>query len=179
MASVDQRIRRDARRSKEDWVLHEKTNYATEEDREARRLLLVKHDLERLQELLTDEIFNMQERFTRALLINGRLTTAERRILVKHLHTKTFDATYQDHRGADSKNERSRVRIESLLVLCRGDEELLLREYVRALEKFFPVESWSKHYVWNPRLFVKKLKSGKPRTTLRHSMSYRSHVEGA
>ena len=71
------------------------------------------------------------------------------------------------------------MRIESLLVLCRGDYELLLREYVRALEMFFPVESWSKHYVWNPRLFVKTLKSGKPRTTLRHSMSYHSRVEGA
>ena len=92
------------------------------------------------------------------------------------LHTKTFDETYRDY-APDSKQARSRVRIESLLVLCHGNEVLLLREYVRALEKFFPVESWSSHYVWNPRLIVKTLKSGKFRTSLKHSMSYRSRVE--
>ncbi len=178
MASVDLRIRRTARRSKERWALHDKTAYKTVKARRAFQVLLERQDLEELRELLNDEIFNMQERFVRSMGIRGRLTTAERRLLVKQLHTKTFDETYHD-RGPDSKNERSRVRIESLLVLCRGDYELLLREYVRALEMFFPVESWSKHYVWNPRLFVKTLKSGKPRTTLRHSMSYRSRVEGA
>lgn len=178
MASVDLRIRRTARRSKERWALHDKTAYKTVKARRAFQVLLERQDLEELRELLNDEIFNMQERFVRSMGIRGRLTTAERRLLVKQLHTKTFDETYHD-RSPDSKNERSRVRIESLLVLCRGDYELLLREYVRALEMFFPVESWSKHYVWNPRLFVKTLKSGKPRTTLRHSMSYRSRVEGA
>lgn len=178
MASVDLRIRRTARRSKERWALHDKTVYKTVKARKAFEALLERQDLEELRELLADEIFNMQERFVRAMAIRGRLTTAERRLLVKQLHTKTFDETYHD-RAPDSKNERSRVRIESLLVLCRGDEELLLREYVRALEKFFPVESWSKHYVWNPRLFVKTLKSGKLRTTLQHSMSYRSRVESS
>lgn len=176
MASVDLRIRRAARRSRERWALHEQTQYKTVKAREDFRKLLARQDLEELQELLSDEIYNMQERFTRALGIRGRITPVERRLFVKHLHTKTFDETYRDY-APDSKQARSRVRIESLLVLCHGNEVLLLREYVRALEKFFPVESWSSHYVWNPRLIVKTLKSGKFRTSLKHSMSYRSRVE--
>lgn len=177
MASVDLRIRREARRSKEAWALHEKTVYASAEEREQHRLQLEQHDLERLRELLSDELYNMQERVARLLLIHGRITLVERRLLVKQLHTQTYDETFRDHIGPTSKNARSRVRIESLLILCHGDEEHFLKEYVRALEKFFPVESWSVHYVWNPRLIMRVLKSGKKRVSLRHSMSYRSRVE--
>ena len=178
MASVDLRIRRTARRSKERWALHERTRYKTVKAREDFRKLLERQDLEELRELLSDEIYNMQERFVRALGIRGRITDVERRLFVKHLHMLTFDDTYRDY-APDSKNERSRVRIESLLVLCRGDEELLLGEYARALEKFFPVKTWSSHYVWNPKLFVKTLKSGKLRTSLKHHMSYRSRLEAS
>ncbi len=176
MASVDLRIRRTARRSRERWMLHEQTQYKTVKARENVRKLLMRQDLEELRELLGDEIYNMQERFTRALAIRGRITLVERRIFVKHLHMRTFDETYRDY-APESKNDRSRVRIESLIVLCHGDEALFLREYVRALEKFFPVGSWSPHYYWKPRLFQKKLKSGKLRTSLKHHMGYRYRLD--
>ena len=177
MASVDLRIRRSARRSRERWAQHGATKYASLRAQKAYAKLLERQDLEELRELLNDEIANMQDRFTRALALRGRITLAERRRFVKHLHMLTFDETYRDYYGVVSKNDRSRQRIESLLVLCHGNEALFLKEYARALDKFFPVESWSAHYVWNPKLIERKLKSGKTRVSLRHHMSYRKRVE--
>lgn len=142
---------------------------------EALKALYEKQDLEELRELLDDEVYNMLERFTRALAIHGRLTPADRRIFVKHLHMMTFDETYRD--APAGKYRRTRQRIESLLVLCKDNEALLLREYALALDKHFPVESWSSYYVWNPKLVVKMLKSGKTRKSIRHHMSYRRHEE--
>lgn len=177
MASVDLRIRRSARRSRERWALYRATtDFEPFGTREKYQRLLERQDLEELRELLNDEIANMQDRFTRALAIRGRLTPAERRLFVKHLHMLTFDQTYRDFYGPVSKNARSRQRIESLLELCHGDEELFLKEYARALEKFFPVETWSSYYVWNPKLIVKTLKSGKPRVSIKHHMSFKSRV---
>lgn len=174
MASVDLRIRRAALRSRERWALYEKkAGQLPASELDEFKALYEKQDLDELRELLEDEIYNMQERFTRVLRIQGRITLAERRIFVKHLHMLTFDETYRD-REAGSKNDRSRKRIESLIVLCHDDEAFFLQEYVRALEIFFPVGSWSSCYVWKPRLFQKKLKSGKTRTSLKHHMGYTS-----
>ncbi len=189
MASVDLRIKRAARRSRERWdhyskmaarldvdELDEGEWILAEDGLNELKSLYTRHDLEELQELLGDEIFNMQRRFEAALGIRGNVTTQHRRKFVKHLHMLTFDDTYRDY-ASDSKNDRSRRRIESLIELCHGDEEFFLREYVLALEKFFPVKTWSSHYVWKPRLFEKKLKSGKTRTSLKHHMGYRSRSE--
>lgn len=189
MASVDLRIKRAARRSRERWDQYSKMAARLDSDEpdegewilgseglEALRRLYVRHDLEELRELLNDEIFNMQRRIEVALVIRGRITTEHRRLFVKHLHMLTFDETYRDYE-AGSKNLRSKKRIEALIDLCHGDEEFFLREYVRALEKFFPVSSWSSHYVWKPRLFEKKLKSGNTRTSLKHHMGYRNRAE--
>lgn len=188
MASVDLRIKRAAQRSRERWDQYAKMVARLDIDEpdegewilgqeslDELKLLYTRHDLEELRELLNDEIFNMQQRFEAALGIRGRMTTEDRRVCVKRLHMLTFDETYRDY-APGSKNYRSRKRIEALIDLCHDDEVLFLREYVRALEKFFPVGVWSAHYVWKPRLFEKKLKSGKTRTSLKHHMGYRNRV---
>lgn len=176
MASVDLRIRRAARRSRERWALYDNTEFKDSESSESHRKQLARHDLEELRELLTDEIYNMQERFKVALAMRGRIVQADRRIFVKHLHMLSFDDTYRDF-GPTVKYPRTRARIEALIELCHGDEALFVREYVRALEKFFPVDSWSSRYDWNPKLIEKTLKSGKLRKSIKHHMSYRYHTE--
>lgn len=176
MASVDLRIRRSARRSRERWALHNETEFKDFESSERQRKLLERQDLEELRELLNDEIYNMQERFRAALAIRGSVTPEQQRIFVKRLHMLSFDGTYRDF-GPTVKYPRTRARIDALIDLCHGDEVLFLREYVRALEKFFPVKTWSSRYVWNPRLLVKTLKSGKARKTIKHHMSYRYRPE--
>ena len=65
------------------------------------------------------------------------------------LHGKTFDETYRDW-AERSKRARTRVRIEALLKLCGGDKELLLTEYTRSLNRFFPIAGYS--YEWAPQL---------------------------
>ena len=172
MASVDLRITRAARRSRERWALYRRTQVTSYSDSDDRWKQMQDHDLEELRELLEDEIYNMQARFMKALRIYGKITSAEQRIFVKHLHMLTFDETYRD-REPKSKNDRSRKRIESLIKLCHDDEELFLREYAQVLEKYFPVDSWSSRYVWKPRLFQKTLKSGIVRTSLKHHMGYK------
>lgn len=176
MASVDLRIRRAARRSRERWALFESTKYGTIRSKKAHASLLQRQHLEELRELLNDEAYNMQERFKAALAIRGRLNASHRRIFVKHLHMLTFDETYRDF-GPTVKFPRTRARIEALIELCHGDEELFLREYARAIDKVFPIDSWSSHYVWNPKLIVKTLKSGKMRKSIKHHMSYRKPAE--
>lgn len=189
MASVDLRIKRAARRSRERWAHYNKMAARLDVDEldegewilaqeglDELKSLYTRHDLEELRELLTDEVFNMRRRLEVALGIRGRITTEHKRMFVKHLHMMTFDDTYRDY-ATESKNDRSRKRIESLIELCHNDEVFFLREYIRALENFFPVSTWSSHYVWKPRLFEKKLKSGKIRTSLKYHMGYRSRAE--
>lgn len=184
MASVDLRIKRAAQRSRERWDQYaEMTAQFNAESDEAEwsigqqslqslKLLLERHDLEELRELLNDEIFNMLRRVEVVLGVHGRITDQQRRSFVKYLHMLTFDDTYMDYESG-SKNVRSKKRIEALIELCHGDEGHFLREYARALEKFFPVQTWSTHYVWKPRLFQKKLESGKIRISLKHHMGVR------
>lgn len=174
MGSVDFRIRQAAKRAKERRELIAKLEESGTPVPKPFQRKLERQDLEELRELLTDEIYNMQQRFTSHLVMLGRLTNVERRLLVKHLHTMTYDETFKDV-GPGVKYPRTRVRIEALLELCDGDERLLLHEYEAALKRFFPVWTWSKYYAWNPKLFTKKLKSGKTRISIRHSMTHISN----
>ena len=144
MASVDLRIKRAARRSRERWDRYAKMAVKLdmepdegqwilgEESLQALKLLFERHDLEELRELLNDEIFNMQRRIESALAVRGRITIEQRRLFVKYLHMLTFDDTYRDYESG-SKNVRSKKRIEALIELCHDDEERFLREYIRAL----------------------------------------------
>lgn len=176
MVSVDTRIRRSARRARERRAYIGSPGMVGLIGTEELSRLQVRHELEELQELLNDEIFNMSERFRRASAIRGSITLGQKRLFVKRLHMMSFDDTYRDY-APSTKLERTRMRIESLLELCHGDEALLLSEYAKALEKYFPIETWSKYFEWNPKLIEKTLKSGKKRKTIRHHMRYRTFEE--
>lgn len=171
MASIDLRIRRSTRRWNALWVkLESFARMNPGVDVSELRTQYKMHQLDELREYLRDEMLNMQQRFSAAMVYYGRITREQQRVFVKHLHMLTFDQTYRV--GAS-------LRIELLLKFCGEDEELLLREYARALEKAFPVESWSAHYVWNPKLVWRKRRSGVMRRTIRHHMSYRRTYERA
>lgn len=179
MASVDRRIKNAARRAKERRDQLNKAIYLGLPGIDELRALFERQDLEELRELLNDEIFNMQERFRRALAIHDRyLTNAHRRLFVKHLHTKTFDDTYRDY-APSTKYPRTRERIDALIKLCDGNEELFLREYTASIEKFFPIDTWSSRFDWNLVIFERALKPTRRRRkitkfkTIRHRMSYR------
>ncbi|MGH7218248.1 MAG: hypothetical protein ACREGE_02300 [Candidatus Microsaccharimonas sp.] len=139
MRSIDQRIRQDARHSRE----RRKAEYA--------------RDLEKLRGYIENDTINMIGR------CDDHGVSKEDR--ADWLHLKTYDDTYHDY-GQVAKRERTRTRIEALLELCHGDKGLLLGEVKRALDRYFPVAS--PHYTWAPELVHKELKSGKLRVSLRY-----------
>lgn len=99
--------------------------------------------LARLQALLEDEAINMLARC-------GNSGTTETAAL--WLHKKDYNQTYRDYAYL-TKQYRTRVRVERLLVLCGGDKALLLREWAVVLEKYFPIPS--KAYAWKPLLLTR------------------------
>lgn len=139
LTSIDQRIRLDARQSRERLKLH----YA--------------QDLEKLRMHIHNDIMNMWGRCDEAGI--GREVVAD------WLHLKTYDDTYHDF-GPKAKQARTRERIEALLDLCHGDKELLLSEYKRELDKVFPLRS--KHYEWAPVFIRRELRSGRTVVSLRY-----------
>lgn len=125
MSSVDTRIKREAR-------LYEAEISATHGRR-----------LSRLQALLVDEVINMLGRCGNS----GHPGEP-----ADWLHGKDFNQSYRDF-AYQSKQYRTRVRIENLLALCGGDKELLLKEYAVVLEKYFPIPQ--KRYRWKPTLITR------------------------
>lgn len=99
--------------------------------------------LARLRALLTDEAINMLARYNNT---GSTLTPAE------WLHNKDYNQSYRDY-AHQTKQYRTRVRIEHLLELCGGDKDLLLREWAAVLGKYFPIAS--KFYAWNPNLITR------------------------
>lgn len=170
MGSIDLRIKRAIRRSKERRAYLSRPEVRASEQYSELAKLFDKQDLQELRELLGDETFNMQQRLKPVLGVGGRIT--DRRIFVKKLHMLTFDETYRDA-GPEVKSFRVRQRIELLVELCHGDEALFLREYSRAIEHRFPIDTWSSRYDWAPKLVSRRLKSGALRKTVKHHMSYR------
>jgi hypothetical protein len=93
---------------------------------------------ERLDELVKHELALMRGR--------GYDAGAEKGKEFLWLHGLSFDNTYRDW-GPQEGRPRVRKRIEALLELCQGDEQLLLRYYRRYLRYFFPI---TYRYQWNP-----------------------------
>ena len=149
VVSVDQRIKQEARRTEEAYAF------------------LDKQTLERLRAYINDDVWNMRERCG-----GSRATPRDR---VGRLHMKTYDDTYHDY-AKDTKRQRTRTRIEALLMLCRGDKDLLLREYKRALDRIFPLDEITSHFEWNPRLIKVTLRSGKPGVSIKHVWRRRKKV---
>jgi hypothetical protein len=99
--------------------------------------------LARLQPLLVDEAINMLARC-------GNSGTDK--VPALWLHKKDYNQTYRDYAYL-TKQYRTRVRVENLLVLCGGDKELLLQEWAVVLEKYFPIPG--KIYAWKPQLITR------------------------
>jgi hypothetical protein len=100
--------------------------------------------LERLRLLLKDEVGNMLARCRNAGPDAEKDPT-------EWLHQKTFDETYRDY-SAKSKQFRTRKRFEALLEFCGNDKKLLLVEYTRALNIYFPIDT--PYFEWAPRLVM-------------------------
>lgn len=96
--------------------------------------------LERLRAFLGDEALNA---FRRCL--NSGVTRED---AADWLHNKLYDQSYDDW-GAQAKRPRTRRRIELLLQLCDGDKKLLLREFDRAIRRYFVIKSAA--YDWKLR----------------------------
>jgi len=133
MASTDARIRQEAR------LYEDEVNAAK------------RRRLERLRRLLEDELYNMRGRCEASDPTTTYKNLKER--AATWLHGKTFDQTYRDW-AERSKRDRTRVRIEALLRLCGGDENLLLQEYTRTLNRLFPIPG--KAFKWSPQLVQSK-----------------------
>ena len=58
---------------------------------------------------------------------------------------KTHTKTYHDNHGPEDNAYRTKTRCESLLMLSGGEEDLLIDELSRALDKELPLP---KSYVW-------------------------------
>lgn len=172
MVSIDVRIKRAARRSSERWNLLASVDMIGLPGTDALRELQRRHDLEELREFLAAEAYYMLGRVAAEQGFYGYVTLDQRRIIVKRVHMLTYDDTYHDY-APSTKQYRTRERIEALLELCRGDEQLLLDEYARAIEHVFPVSLWSDYFVWSPRLIVRPLDSGRLRKTIRFHMKRR------
>ncbi|UTX51708.1 hypothetical protein KI440_02025 [Candidatus Saccharibacteria bacterium TM7i] len=139
MPSIDERIRREARRH--------------------RRRIAQEKELahQALREFVYDDVQNMRGR---SIDLGIEVDAA-----AHWLHMKNYDDTYKDW-SPRSKQQRTRLRIESLLELAESTP-VLLKEYEQALSRYFPIR-W-KGYVWNPQLIIVDLPSGKQRI----SMEYR------
>lgn len=183
MSSFDQRVKRSARRSRERWDYYSRlearlTNPELIEDERAwqqehldgLKKLFEKQDLQELREFLDDDVFNTRERLRRHL--GMRRKDIDRKVLVKKLHMQTTNDTYHDY-ASEAKSYRSRERINALIELCHGDEVLLLREYTRALQKYFPIDAYSTHFDWNPKLLERVVKAGRVVKVIKHHMKYR------
>lgn len=146
MTSIDARIKREVRRSGE---------VRRQQD---------KHDLERLREYVYDDVMNMKAR------VDDRVGPDPDRTgkAALWLHGHTYDDTYPSF-GQNTKRVKIRERIELLLELCGGDRELLLREYRAALAKYFPLETITRYFEWNPILINKRLPSGRQRVSLKYA----------
>ena len=183
MSSFDQRVRRSARRSRERWDYYSKLEDLLavpelSEDERARqhehldglKKLFERQDLQELREFLDDDVFNTRERLRSHL--GMRRKDIDRKVLVKRLHMQTTNDTYHDY-ASEANSYRSRQRINALLELCHGDEELLLREYARSLQRYFPIDSYSSHFDWNPKLLERVVKAGRVVKVIKHHMKYR------
>ena len=115
--------------------------------------------LVRLRSLLDYEIYNMLQRCEAS---DPTITyrNVEKRA-APWLHGKTFDKTYRD-RSEPGKRVRTRARIKALLRLCGGDENLLLHEYTRTLNRLFPIQGTA--FQWAPKL----IQSESGRVTVLH-----------
>lgn len=142
MASIDVRIRREAKLADEEQAAAEK-----------RRLI-------RLRGFLSDEATNM---FHRCVAADATIRPRDRRTkAAKWLRLKTYDQTYRDHSETE-KQVRTRERFELLLLLASGNTELLMREYGAALDRVFPIPS-ELGFEWAPRL----VQSDEGTLTVRH-----------
>lgn len=139
MSTIDQKIKMDARHF--------------------RTLLKLLHDqnLEKLRTHIHNDTMNLWGRCDDAGI--------SKEDVAEWLHMKTYDETYHD-RGPAAKQVRTKDRIVALLDLCHGDEELLLSEFKRELDKTLPIASTS--FEWAPRLIMVKQRSGRLKVSLRY-----------